>query len=204
MKIEPNDRYGCLYKYGGEQALDFTYLNSLAGEYDREQVLHDLIHAYRNVVWDYAFSITRSVDLADDIVQDVFLKVYEKLHTFRGEASIKHWLLRITRNISFNWQKSSFFRKVLLMDEARGTGGVSESAENQAMDRQLASDAWRLVLELPVKHREVMVLHAHHELSQEEISELLHLPLGTVKSRIHHARVKLAKRLKGGSEHDGI
>lgn len=184
--------------------MDFTYLNSLAGEYDREQVLHDLIHTYRNDVWDYAFSITRNVDLADDIAQDVFLKVYEKLHTFRGEAHIKHWLLRITRNISFNRQKSSFLRKVLLMDEVKAKGGVSESAENQALDRLLASEAWRLVFELSVRHREVMVLHAHHEMTQEEIAELLHLPLGTVKSRIHHARLKLAERYKGGSEHDGI
>ncbi|RJE85522.1 RNA polymerase sigma factor [Paenibacillus sp. 1011MAR3C5] len=184
--------------------MDFTYLNTLADGYDREQVLQDLIHAYRNDVWDYAFSITRSADLADDIAQDVFLKVYEKLHTFRGEASIKNWVLRITRNISFNRMKSGFFRRVLLMGEMREAGVSAPSAEKQAMDRLQTSEAWQLVLELPVKHREVLVLHAHHELTQEEIAVMLHLPLGTVKSRLHHARTKLAGRYKGGSEHDEV
>ncbi|REK69454.1 RNA polymerase sigma factor [Paenibacillus paeoniae] len=184
--------------------MDFTYLNTLAGGYDREQVLHDLIHAYRHDVWDYAFSITRSVDLSDDIAQDVFLKVYEKLHTFRGEASIKSWLLRITRNVSFNRMKSGFFRRVLLMGEMREAGAGAPSAEKQAMDRLQTSEAWQLVLGLPVKQREVLVLHAHHELTQEEIAKLLHLPLGTVKSRLHHARLKLAERYRGGMKHEGV
>ncbi|WP_246096508.1 RNA polymerase sigma factor [Paenibacillus sinopodophylli] len=184
--------------------MDFTYLNTLAGEYDREQVLHDLIHVYRNEVWDYAFSITRSVDMADDVVQDVFLKVYEKMHTYRGEASMKTWLLRITRNTSLNRRKSSFFRRVLLMDEVSEGRGRSPSAENQAIDKMVSSEAWKLVLQLPMRHREVMVLHAYHGLAQEEIASLLHVPIGTVKSRLHHARQKLAKRFAGGARDDRL
>ncbi|MFF2093081.1 RNA polymerase sigma factor [Paenibacillus sp. NPDC058174] len=184
--------------------MDFTYLETLSDGYNREQILSDLILAYRNEVWDYALSLTRSPHMADDIAQDVFLAVYEKLHTFRGEASIKTWLLRITRNISFNRRKSSFVRRVLLMKDLPENGSNSPSAEIEAMDNLFSSEAWRLVLQLPVKQREVMVLHAHHSLSHEEIASLLRLPVGTVKSRLHHARIKLAKSYEGGQEHDGI
>lgn len=176
--------------------MDFTYLNTLTDGFDKEQVLVDLINVYRHDVWDYAFSITRSADLADDVVQDVFMNVYEKLHTFRGEASVKTWLLRITRNISLNCRKSAFIRRVLLMSEPSERTAVSPSAEHQAMDNMLSNEAWRLVLQLSAKHREIIVLHAHHELSHEEIAALLQVPLGTVKSRLHHARLKLAKLYK--------
>jgi RNA polymerase sigma-70 factor (ECF subfamily) len=189
---------------GGEEDLDFTYLNTLASGHDREQVLNDLIHTYQNEIWDYAFSITRSMDMADDVVQDVFLKVYEKLHTYRGEASIKTWLFRIARNTCFNRMKSGFIRRVLLMGEVKEGKAAAPSAENQALDNLLSTEAWRLVLELPVKHREVMVLHAYHGLTQEEIASLLQVPSGTVKSRLHNARLKLAKRYKGGMKYGGL
>lgn len=184
--------------------MDFTYLSTLAGGYDRKEVLSDLIQTYQHELWDYAFSITRSMDMADDVVQDVFLKVYEKLYTYRGEASIKTWLFRITRNTCFNRKKSSFIRRILLMGEVGEERVTSPSAENQALDNLMLNEAWRLVLDLPIKHREVMVLHAYHGLSQEEIAALLHVPLGTVKSRLHHARMKLAKRYKGGMEYDEV
>lgn len=193
-------RYNFFTEGGGW--LDFTYLNTLVEGYEKEQIVSELMQTYKTDVWDYAFSLTRNTDIADDIVQDVFLNAYEKLHTFRGESSIKTWLLKIARNRSLNWKNSAFIRKVFLAGEKIDDYRAHSvpSAEKQALENILSSEAWRLVFQLPVKHREVLVLFAQHGLNHEEIAAVLSVPVGTVKSRLHHARMKLAHAYRRGGE----
>src|SRR4051794_37130890 len=87
--------------------LDFDYLRSLADSTDKKSIVVDLMTAYGENVWNYAFSLTRKREVADDISQEVFLKVYRSLSTFRSESSIKTWLFAITRNAIHDYRRSS-------------------------------------------------------------------------------------------------
>jgi RNA polymerase sigma-70 factor (ECF subfamily) len=156
--------------------------------------------AYGDKVWNYAFSLTRKREQADDITQEVFIKVYRNLFTFRSESSIKTWLFTITRNTVHNYHRSAFFRKVTLIHFV-DQGYTQKSAENEAMEKIEISDIWQKVLQLPLKYREVVILFGHDQLSMQEIAQVLGINEGTVKSRLHTARLKLLK-LKG-VEHSG-
>jgi RNA polymerase sigma-70 factor, ECF subfamily len=179
----------------------FDYLEYVSETTDQKAILRNLMDAYGNDVWNYAFSICRDMDLADDIAQDAFLKVYRSLTTFRGEASVKTWLLTITRNTAYDYMRKAFWKKVTLVGFV-GSAGTYQSAESEAMEKLYASDIWKKVISLPPKYREILILHAHYQLSTKEMAAILNISEGTVKSRLHHARLKvLALKEREAREH---
>ncbi|MBA2937290.1 RNA polymerase sigma factor [Paenibacillus sp. CGMCC 1.16610] len=166
------------------------HMNYLSETTDQKAVLHNLMETYGNDVWNYAFTICRNTDLSDDITQDCFLKVYRNLTTFRGDASVKTWLLTITRNTAYDYLRKAFWRKVTHVGFIQSTG-TSDSAENEVMEKLNARDMWKNVISLPPKYREILILHAHNQLSIKEIAAVLNISEGTVKSRLHRARLKV-------------
>ncbi|MFC5403765.1 RNA polymerase sigma factor [Cohnella soli] len=171
---------------------NFDFLKYMVESDDDRGLLNELMNAYGKDVWNYAYSITRKWDMADDISQEVFIKVFRNMHAFRRDASVKTWLLTITRNTAIDFQRSAFFRKVTLSDTMEERG-ESESVEHDVLAKATVNDMWRMVLELPKKYREVIILYAHHQLSLKEIAQVLEVTEGTVKSRMFHARQKLSK-----------
>jgi RNA polymerase sigma-70 factor (ECF subfamily) len=175
-----------------EAEVNFEYLKYLSESSDRKAILQELMKAYGKDVWNYAFSMTRKWDQADDITQEVFIKVYRNLHTFRSESSVKTWLLAITRNMTLDYRRSAFLRKVTLVDLFT-PAEKQPSTEQEVMEKMTVNEMWELVLKLPVKYREPLILYAHYQLSMKEIADMLGLSEGTVKSRLYHARSKLSK-----------
>ncbi|NIK70788.1 RNA polymerase sigma-70 factor (ECF subfamily) [Paenibacillus sp. BK720] len=156
-----------------------------------------LMRDYGQEVWNFAYSIVKNQSMADDITQDVFLQVFRHVTSFRNESSIKTWLLKITRNISYNYRKAAFFRKVFLVERIDRTE-YSVSAEQSYFDKEATNDIWRYVFKLPVKSREILILHAKYQLSILEIAQVLGIPQGTVRSRLFEARKKMNVLLGGG------
>ncbi|MBP1990069.1 RNA polymerase sigma factor [Paenibacillus eucommiae] len=175
------------------------YLKYLGESQDKNVIFHDLMVEFGEDVWNFAFFLTKCRDAADDISQDVFLAVYEKLFSFRGHCTVKSWLLTITRNKSLNYLNSSFIRKVLLLEPAFRHES-SSSAEAVMFDRMETSHIWSAVMELPRKYREVIILNAHFLLNTKEMAELLTLSEGTVKSRLHRARKRISAALQQNKE----
>ncbi|WP_235941719.1 sigma-70 family RNA polymerase sigma factor [Paenibacillus puerhi] len=175
------------------------YLQHLSHTSDKDAILRELMERYGEDVWHYAFFITRRADAADDISQEVFLSVYEKMLTFRGESSIKSWLLSITRNKSLNVLRSAFLRKVTLVGEVFRKE-TSPSAEAALFDRLQTRSLWQLVMGLPQKFREVLVLDAYYRFTSAEIAQLLQIPEATVRTRLYRARRKISAQLEAGIE----
>ncbi|BBI36558.1 RNA polymerase sigma factor [Cohnella abietis] len=179
--------------------MGYDYLKH--AEFIDAATLESLMSEYGQEVWNYAYLICRSRSIADDIAQDVFLKAYRHFTSFRGESSVKTWLLRITRNLSYNYRNSAFFRKALLLDRIIPSGH-HRSAEQAFLDDEATNEVWRQVFSLPAKHREILLLHARHQLSLGEIASLLGIPEGTAKSRLFGARQKLSRLLKEEKTHE--
>ncbi len=170
--------------------------------------LRSLMEQYGDDVWNYAYVITRNTHTADDVAQDVFLKAYRGWASFRGEASEKTWLLKITRNTALSYRKLAFFRRVILagdryvLDANRRAGSMhaAPSAESVVLDQETEDEVWRHVIRLPGKFRDPLVLSVHYRLSIEDISSVIGIPPGTVKSRIARAKAKVAASWKGAQD----
>ncbi|WP_245954698.1 RNA polymerase sigma factor [Paenibacillus flagellatus] len=175
--------------------MDHEYMRHVIRSGDPESLLNDLMSAYGDEVWRYARVLAGRDDAADEIAQDVFWKAYLHLASFRGESSVKTWLLAITRRTALNYRRSAFVRKVTLAG-LLGPKGAHRSAEETVMERQAERELWDIVLALPARYREAIVLEAHYGLSYREMAELLGVSEGTVKSRLHRARSKVERARK--------
>ncbi|WP_256761646.1 sigma-70 family RNA polymerase sigma factor [Cohnella sp. WQ 127256] len=176
--------------------MDLEYMKYMSSGYDKNKILHLLMVQYGQDVWNFAFSLTRQRNLADDIRQDVFVKVFDKLDTFRAQSSVKTWLFSITRNLAVDYRRSAFIRKVTLVDYIRDRGS-RHSAENEYFEKRDLNEAWKAVLSLPIKLREVITLFAHHQLSIAEIAVTLQISESAVKVRLHRARKQVNEKYKG-------
>ncbi|WP_374987720.1 RNA polymerase sigma factor [Paenibacillus sp. R14(2021)] len=175
--------------------LQFEYLKHVTDGLDRHAVLNELMAAYGKDVWNFAFFYTHSREMADDIAQDVFVKVFQQLYDFRGQSSIKTWLLSITRNTARDVLRSAWVRRVVLFDTIRTRSHHSPSAERESLDKLMTEEIWAVVLKLPRKLREVLLLNSHYDLSMQEMADLLQVSIGTVKSRLHRARAAVNRML---------
>ncbi|MHA6481896.1 RNA polymerase sigma factor [Paenibacillus sp. strain BS8-2] len=165
--------------------------------------LNELMLLHGQEVWNYAYFLTGKTDWADDIAQEVFLSVFRSVNRYRGESSMMTWLFAITRNCTFNYRRSAFLRRVILVGQPERPGR-EPSAESVALGRELTDDIWEVVMGLPAKYRELLILDAKYELSLKEMAELTGLPMGTVKSRLSRARRKAADMWKEGGVYEGV
>ncbi|MBY0014613.1 sigma-70 family RNA polymerase sigma factor [Paenibacillus typhae] len=179
-----------------------------------EEQLRQIMSLYGNDIWNYIYYLTKNTEQADDLAQEVFVKCFYRIGTYQGTASLKGWLLTIARNTVFSYRKSRFFRTGLwgggvqsltqadpeqqgAQAEAGQLLGTTRSAEMEYMGNQQTKDIWSVIMKLPDKLREVLVLDLKAELSINEIAGLTGLPPGTVKSRLHRARRKVQDKLRG-------
>lgn len=168
---------------------------------NREETLKWLMQTYGNDVVRIAFTYLKQKELAEDVAQDVFIKCYEKLDTFRNESSYKTWLIRITVNRCKDVLKSWQYKNLFITDFFKPNQQSIVDANHQVnQENELIS---KQVIKLPVIYREVIILFYYQDLSIEEISELLKINSNTVKTRLHRGRQKLKESLEGAWAFDG-
>ncbi|UFJ43303.1 sigma-70 family RNA polymerase sigma factor [Brevibacillus humidisoli] len=139
----------------------------------------------------YLFVKDRSI--AEDITQDVFVKVYRHLPEFRHESSIHTWIYRIAVNECKGYLRSWDFRKIVPTSKIQQESGTTVEAE--ALGNLDRADVTRVVMSLPYRHRQVIVLYYYSELSIAEVSAVLGLSEGTIRTRLHRARQKVKELL---------
>jgi RNA polymerase sigma-70 factor (ECF subfamily) len=157
----------------------------------------ELVRRYRNDVFALSYHFVRSREEAWDISQEVFIKAHRALDRFRGESSFKTWLMRITANQSKDFLKKRKLSTVAF-DDALREGDAPSPAMGPAHEleaRELGQAIQKALDKLPVKHRLAFVLREFEGLTYEEMAEVMECNLGTVMSRLHHARKKLQKSL---------
>lgn len=157
--------------------------------------LESLMRTYGNDVLRTAYLYVKDIHLAEDIFQEVFLKVNNRYDSFRGECSVKTWLLQITINTCKDYLKSAWNQKVETTDEFKTQQVLEEGYEKieKKEDNQVVKNA---VMELPDKYKEVVLCVYYQEMSIEEAADVLHIASGTVKSRLNRARQKIKNSLE--------
>ncbi len=174
-----------------------------------ELAYQSLIRDYYSLAYNLACKMLNNRQDAEEVVQDAFVKIREALDSFRGDASLKTWILRIVMRLSLNrrrdrsrssWNRMGLHKMAAVgEEEAADSPMVQQSPEAELISRETGGRVLALIDELPEPLRQALVLNSIDELSYEEIGRILRIPLGTVSSRIYAGRKKLAKKLQ---EHD--
>ena len=154
----------------------------------RDETLDTLLDRYGGMILRLAFSCLKNQADAEDVLQDVFLKLIERRPSFESEEHRKAWLIRVTINLCRNRLRSPW-------NWHRDLEEVTLSAEEP--DWQEGSEVLDAVLALPEKYREVIHLFYYEDCSVAEIARLLHKKEPTVRSLLFRARAILKKTLKG-------
>lgn len=134
--------------------------------------------------------------LAEDAFQETFLKAWKSLPDFRGDSSMKTWLTRIALNTCRSMLRTGWFRLLRRTQDIETLLDISAPASVPDLDLT------REICALPGKYREVILMHYYENLNTREIAETLHLPAGTVSTRLRAAKKLLRTKLEGGDEHE--
>src|SRR6266568_1645535 len=157
-----------------------------------------LFFKYQGQIYRTALAITRDPGAAEEVLQDCFYKTYLNIMNITGDGSLSPWLHRVAVNLSCNAIKRRRVHLEPIDDVAEGhfTSHPHQSPEAQAERAELQGTMREAINALPLKHRLVITLHYLQDFSLPEIAYILDLPVGTVKSRLHHARKSLRTRLE--------
>jgi RNA polymerase sigma-70 factor (ECF subfamily) len=148
-----------------------------------------IFHVVKRLVADH--------DDALDIAQEVFIRAYEKIADFRGEAQVFTWLYRIAVNLSLNHLRKIKLKTFLRLDEEHRELPDSGSTPSVELEQKEVRAMVHLALEkLPRKQKAVFVLRYYEELSYEEIAAILKTSVGGLKANYHHAAKKIEKYVK--------
>ena len=164
-----------------------------AGSLDALGVLYD---RHRQLVFRTVLAITGDSDVASDLLQDVYLRLYRFIDRVDTSRPLEPWLYRMSTNLAYTWMKRNKKWMHPLEDMAEWLGSSGKNTPHDLVERQDELDQIQVALAgLSLSQRVVVVLYYLNDLSLQEISEILEIPIGTVKSRLHYGRQALKKKL---------
>ena len=152
--------------------------------------VNEIIEKYSDMVYRIAITRCGTVENAEDVFQDVFMKYSENNPKFENSEHEQAWFIRVTINLTKNLKTSSWNKKVITLDESI----VFEKKEE--------SDVFSIVCELPQNYRTVIYLLYYEGYKVKEISDLMKKSEGTIKTWLFRAREILKEKLEGGFENE--
>lgn len=185
----------------GDNALVSAYLEG------NEDAFGALVSRYQDKLVAYLNGLLHEYDLAVDLAQEAFIRVYKNADRYKGEYQFSTWLYRIATNLAIDEfrrreRKGRFFlynvMSVFQKDGASYPLPDTRESPEKALDRKLKLERLRLAIDkLPEKYRLAFMLKEVQELPYDEVARILGISVGTAKSRIHRAKLLLRDRLAG-------
>ena len=162
----------------------------------------DIVSAFSRRIFNLAYRFTSSVDAAEDLTQDVFIRIYRTLDQYDSkQGDLANWLMRLARNLIIDDYRHRQRNPQNSMadavdDHQYHLRAVGTSAHKEVERKELAAQVQQGIDKLPEDLRTCVILRDIEELSYAEIVDVLKIPEGTVKSRINRGRIELAKILR--------
>lgn len=162
----------------------------------------DIVKKYENKVYGIVFHMMKNQNEVEDLAQEVFLKVYKNLDRFKGDSSLYTWIYKITVNLCLDELKKR--KNIIYLDEKINVedGEIDKelpsnerSQEELYEDKELKENLHRCINKLPDKQKIMIVLRDIKGFSYDEIAKITNNKIGTVKSQINRARLKLKELL---------
>lgn len=167
---------------------------------------NEIVARYKNKVYNYICRMVGAAADAEDLAQETFVRAYMSIHSFQSRASLNTWLFRIATNLCIDYLRKGRRAKAMTATPCREITEEENDAvsdlpderfepQRSLLSKELADHLDRALQTLPEKLRTVMLLYDVEGLSYEEIAQIVDCPLGTVKSRLFHARAALRAKL---------
>ncbi|MCX7926258.1 MAG: sigma-70 family RNA polymerase sigma factor [Fimbriimonadales bacterium] len=172
-----------------------------------ETAFEQIMNLYADRLYNYILRMVGNPADAEDLLQEAFLRAYQGLPSFDGRASLSTWLYRIATNLCIDHQRKRARRvqtvSYFAWEDEEGEPGEWEFPDTQtpnpmesALNRELQQVVEQAIGSLSPKLRTVLLLYDVENLSYEEIARVLNIPMGTVKSRLNHARGQIQKQVE--------
>lgn len=158
-----------------------------------------LFSKYNNKLYASLLAFTKSQDLAEDLTQKTFIRVWKKIETFRGDSSLFTWIYRIAINLAKNEFSSKQAKNQGITDNIDDTYDLESSVsspESHAIEAESMQAVMDFIASLPTDLREAISLREFDAKSYEEIAQITGSPIGTVRSRIFRAREEILNFMK--------
>jgi RNA polymerase sigma-70 factor, ECF subfamily len=159
-----------------------------------EGAFQELVDRYKDLVFALIARTIQDRSRAEDLAQDVFLRIHRGLPYFRGEAHLSTWIYRIVANVCL--QDHHRPPALSLDDERTGVRVAPAAADRQFGDLELRDRLEKAIARLPPQYRLLIAAHYLDGVRYEDLAEALQLPLGTVKTQLHRARQQLRRLLE--------
>lgn len=197
-------RQGDMLALGMVQRIDADDMLVLRFQQGERAAFEELVARYRDRIYNYLRAMTGSDADAEDLTQEAFVRAFVNAGSFRREASFHTWLYRIAYNGYLDAVRKQKRRPAISLDQsavededAPEFPDPSAGPEDHVQRLELQGVLVAALQRLPEKLRAVVVLHDVHGYSYEEIAAVVRCPVGTVRSRLFHARQRLRRKLSG-------
>ena len=159
-----------------------------------EHAFQELVDRYKDLVFALIARTVQDRSRAEDLAQDVFLRVHRGLPYFRGEARLSTWIYRIVANVCVHDHGRP--TAALSLDDERMRTRTPSAFDRQFADLELRDRLEKAIARLPSNYRLVVAAHYLEGVQYEDLAEALALPLGTVKTQLHRAKQQLRRMLE--------
>ncbi len=169
-----------------------------------------IVDRYKNRLLNFVFRYVKDFDVAEDIVQETFLRVFRKRHNYKAIANFSTWIFTIAGNLAKSELRRRKRWKFLSIDIEKDNEKKFELPDNGLKPDRAASVnilheyVHNAIDTLQNKYKEALILRDIEGISYKQIAEILSVPVGTVKSRVNRARIKLQKKLKDHTPDDEL
>lgn len=187
-------------RHSGDSALDRTIISRCKNR-DAE-AFSIIVDQYQARIYGFVRRMLRNTEDAEDVAQEVFIKAFENFDRFDGRASLSTWLFKIASNLCIDRARKRGRRPELVSLEPGNGEGIQDAADlrwdpqSSVVTSEMEQAIEEALAQLSEKLRSVLLLHDLEELSYEEISKAVGIPVGTVKSRLFLARNQLQQALR--------
>ena len=170
-------------------------------KYDKASLVH-LFHQYEKYLYKICFSYTQSEQDSLDLVQEIFIKLFNNISSFNEAMPFHPWIRRIAVNACINYKRDRKSNVISLNSKINEESSVEDMlASDVDIEKSMEEADVRKIIqnrlkELSDQYRIIIVLRYYEDLSYEEIASILNVPIGTVKTRLYRAKAILAKSLK--------
>ncbi len=178
-----------------------TSLAYLAADGDKA-AFEKLVTKHERLVSTCIYSVVNNPDDVLDISQEVFLKVYRSLSSFKGESEFSTWIYRIAKNCAYDFVRKKRINSTSIDSSGEENEGFDipdtsdrNNPEKSALESERSALLWNAISKLSQEHREIIILRDMNDYSYEQLAEALSIEVGTVKSRLFRAREALKKIL---------
>ena len=161
---------------------------------------NELVKRYKDRLLNFVFRYFNNVEQAEDVVQDTLIKLYTHASYYKNVAKFSTWIFTIAKNNALTELRKNKRKKTdsLWTDDGKfiDISSKEESLESKVQNEIAIDQLNKFLDEIPENFRIAVVLRDYQELSYEEISKILEIPIGTIKSRINRGRIQLAEKMK--------